>query len=88
MRYDTRTGARVIHPSRPGTSMGEPAFIPRSPDAPEGDGYIVVLAYRDDEKRSDLLVLDAQNIDAPPLATVKLPIRVPDGFHGNWVPFG
>jgi carotenoid cleavage dioxygenase len=66
--------------------MGEPVFVPRSDDAPDGDGFVLVLAYRDDEKRSDLLILDAQNLGDEPLAVVNLPVRVPEGFHGNWKP--
>jgi carotenoid cleavage dioxygenase len=31
-------------------------------------------------------VLDASNIAAAPVATVSLPVRVPLGFHGNWIP--
>lgn len=82
--HDVRSGERKLHRSRPGTVMGEPVFVPRSSDAAEGDGYVMVLAYREVEKRSDLLVLDAQNIDAEPLAEIQLPMRVPSGFHGNW----
>jgi len=32
-------------------------------------------------------VLDARAPADPPLATVRLPQRVPFGFHGNWVGF-
>ena len=32
------------------------------------------------------MLLDAQDFTAPPVATVHLPVRVPFGFHGNWVP--
>ena len=46
----------------------------------------VSKVYRGDEMRSDLVVLDAQNVDGDPLATVELPHRVPLGFHGNWRP--
>jgi carotenoid cleavage dioxygenase-like enzyme len=82
--YDLETGARKAHTLPPGDSLGEPVFVPRSADAAEGDGFVLVLAYRAAEKRSDLLVLDAQNVDGAALATVKLPHRVPYGFHGNW----
>jgi len=84
--FDTQTGERKLHRSRPGSVMGEPVFVPRSADADEGDGYVIVLAYREPEKRSDLLVLDALNIDAEPIAEVQLPVRVPSGFHGSWLP--
>jgi carotenoid cleavage dioxygenase len=36
--------------------------------------------------RSDFVVLDAHDFTAAPVATVHLPVRVPFGFHGNWVP--
>jgi carotenoid cleavage dioxygenase len=35
--------------------------------------------------RSDLVILDAARLDAPPVATVALPIRIRRGLHGNWV---
>jgi len=38
-------------------------------------------------RRSDLLVIDATDIEAEPIATIKLPVHVPEGFHGNWMPF-
>ena len=30
--------------------------------------------------------LDANNIEEKPIARIHLPQRVPDGFHGSWVP--
>jgi carotenoid cleavage dioxygenase len=62
----------------------EPIFVPRSPGAREGEGFLLTVVYRHDENRSDLLILDAENVEDKPLATVKLPHRVPYGFHGNW----
>jgi carotenoid cleavage dioxygenase len=64
--------------------VGEPIFVPRRATAEEGDGFLLVVVYRGEEKRSDLLVLDARNVDRAPLATVMLSHRVPFGFHGNW----
>jgi carotenoid cleavage dioxygenase len=60
--------------------------VPRAPGAAEGEGFLLALVYRGGEGRSDLLVLDAGNVEGAPLATVKLPHRVPFGFHGNWAP--
>jgi carotenoid cleavage dioxygenase len=70
----------------PVSSLQEPTFIPKSANAAEGEGYLVVLANRHDELRSDLLVLDAQNLEAGPVATIKLPLKLRNGLHGNWVP--
>ncbi len=86
VHYDTQTGKRSAHTLPPGDSVGEPVFVPRSPDAAEGDGYLLDLVYRASEGRSDLLVLDATNVAGGPLATIQMPHRVPFGFHGNWRP--
>ena len=34
---------------------------------------------------SDLVILDADALSEPPVATIHLPQRVPYGFHGNWL---
>jgi carotenoid cleavage dioxygenase len=59
-------------------------FIPTKNNSDEGEGYLICTAYRGQENSSDLLVLDAQNVQDGPLATAKLPHRIPFGFHGNW----
>jgi carotenoid cleavage dioxygenase-like enzyme len=82
--YDLETGTTRLHTFPVGDSLGEPIFVPRSADAPEGDGFLLVLVHRGAENRSDLVILDATNVEAAPLAKVKLPHRVPYGFHGNW----
>ncbi len=82
--YDRQTGRRRIHDLGPTSFTSEPVFVPRSPQAPEGEGFLLAVVYRKEENRSDLLILDAENIEDKPLATVKLPHRVPYGFHGNW----
>jgi carotenoid cleavage dioxygenase-like enzyme len=68
-----------------GDAASEPVFVPRSPDAPEGDGWILAVVYRGRETRSDLLVFDATHLSAGPLAIAELPHRIPNGFHGNWI---
>ena len=82
--WDLATGKRKDHVVPAPDVVGEPIFVPRAPGAGEGDGFLLVVVYRGEAKRSDLLVLDAQNVDRPPLATVMLSHRVPFGFHGNW----
>jgi carotenoid cleavage dioxygenase-like enzyme len=46
----------------------------------------VAVVYRGAEDRSDFVVFDAQDVAAGPIATAKVPRRVPFGFHGNWKP--
>jgi carotenoid cleavage dioxygenase-like enzyme len=68
-----------------GDSVGEPVFVPRSATAAEGDGWILAVVHRAGEGRSDLLILNAQDIGGEPEAVLELPCRVPAGFHGSWV---
>ncbi|MCB9638664.1 MAG: carotenoid oxygenase family protein [Myxococcales bacterium] len=68
-----------------GDKAGEPTFVPRSPEAKEGDGVVLVLVYRAKEDRSELVILPGKDISQGPLASVLLPHRVPFGFHGCWV---
>jgi carotenoid cleavage dioxygenase len=35
---------------------------------------------------SELVVLDAVNFSAAPVARIMMPTRVPYGFHGSWIP--
>ena len=37
---------------------------------------------------SEAYVLDARRVDGPPLAKVKIPQRVPTGYHSFWAPEG
>lgn len=65
--------------------LGEPVFAPRSASAPEGDGYVLVLAYDQSTALSQLLVFVATDIERGPVARALLPLRIPAGFHGTWV---
>jgi carotenoid cleavage dioxygenase-like enzyme len=85
-RYDLDRGTFETHDFGAGCGAGEPLFVPRTPDSAEGDGWVLALVYDAAKNASDFHVLDAQNIAGEPIATVKLPHRVPYGFHGNWVP--
>jgi carotenoid cleavage dioxygenase-like enzyme len=81
---DHATGKTTIWSAGDDTALQEPCFIPRSETAPEGDGYIITVATRIREMRTDVFLLDAQRIDAGPLATIRLPLRLRPGYHGNW----
>lgn len=83
---DLKTGKRTTYCFAAGEAPGEPVFVPRSADAPEGDGWVVAVVYRGAEDCSDFVVFDAGGIEAGPIGIAKLPRRVPFGFHGNWRP--
>ena len=84
---DLATGARQVYELPAGDLTSEPVFTPRSAEASEGDGWITAVVWRAAENRSDLLVFEAQDIAKGPIATARMPRRVPFGFHGNWVSF-
>ncbi len=65
-------------------ALGEFVFHPSSDDAAEDDGVLMGYVYDRPTDRSELAILDAQTL--ADVARVKLPHRVPAGFHGNWVP--
>ncbi|MBJ8346311.1 carotenoid oxygenase family protein [Antrihabitans sp. YC2-6] len=62
---------------------GEFVFAPRTADAAEDDGVLMGFVYNADAGKSDLVFLDAASLET--VATVHLPARVPNGFHGNWI---
>ena len=86
IKYDLEGDRSDTHDFGPGTAPGEGVFVPASPDAAEDEGFVLAYVYDGERDASDFVVLDAQNFGAEPLARVKLPQRVPFGFHGNWVP--
>jgi len=83
---DLATGAYEKWSPGPGDGVQECQFVPRTPDSAEGDGWLLVPVARVSQGRSDLVVLDAQNLSAGPVCTIKLPVRVRSTFHGCWVP--
>lgn len=82
---DLKTGKRAEWQVGPGDAVGEPVFAERSADAPEGDGWLLTVVHRGADDVSELVVLNALDVTAGPVATARLPRRVPFGFHGNWV---
>ncbi|MGI9168774.1 MAG: carotenoid oxygenase family protein [Caulobacteraceae bacterium] len=83
---DLATGRRSMHELPRGDGTGEPVFVPRGADAAEGEGWVISVVPRAAEDQGDLLVFDAQEIAAGPIAAARVPRRVPFGFHGNWRP--
>lgn len=86
VRCDLRATSTVQHRFPEGVIVGEPQFVPRPESMVEGDGWILAFTYDVIHDRSELVVLDAEAFDSPPVATVRLPRRVPAGLHGTWLP--
>jgi carotenoid cleavage oxygenase len=86
LRHDFERGTGEARSFGPGAQVGEGVFVPRHDGAAEDDGWVMTLVYTPDTDRSALFVLHAADITGEPQAVVELPQRVPEGFHGNWVP--
>lgn len=81
------TVASRLYP--PGCYGGEPFFVAKEADNPaaaEDDGYVVSYIHNEKTKESKFIVMDAKSPTLDVVAAVKLPGRVPYGFHGTFVP--
>jgi len=85
-KHDVRSGRTEVHDFGPGHASLEPVFVPRSRATDEDDGYVMAYVFDAERNASDVVILSAQDFAGPPLAVVELPVRVPFGFHGDWVP--
>jgi carotenoid cleavage dioxygenase len=85
VKYDLVAGTTTEHRFGPGRTPGEGVFVPVSDDAGEDDGYLLAYVFDAGSDSTSLVILDASDFAASPVATVALPRRVPFGFHGSWV---
>ena len=81
---DHQTGKTDSYEMGDEMASGEAIFVPKSDSAAEGEGYLLANVYNRSNDKSHLVILDAQNPSAGPLARAFLDHRVPFGFHGNW----
>jgi carotenoid cleavage dioxygenase len=88
VKTDHHTGRVVARSDQPRFGYGEPVFVARAGGAAEDDGWVLALRHDTVSDTSDLAIFDAAALDADPVAVVHLPVRVPNGFHGNWIPDG
>ena len=62
--------------------LQEPTFVPSSPDAAEGDGYLLGTAHNLKDMRSELVIVNALTMQE--CARVILPFRNAFQVHGIW----
>ncbi|MCM6776764.1 carotenoid oxygenase family protein [Nocardia sp. CDC159] len=83
-KHDLVGASTAVRSFGPGTALGEFVFEPARPDAAEDEGVLMGFVYDSGSDTTDLAILDAGTLED--VARVHLPVRVPAGFHGNWVP--
>ncbi|GHP05324.1 retinal pigment epithelial membrane protein [Pycnococcus provasolii] len=94
VKFDMETNATQYWHAGDRRFTGEPIFVPSNDDLDSFDGdedagNILVLVHDaeepDESKRTSLAILDAQNIEDGPVATVAMPETIPFGLHGEFV---
>ncbi|KAF3771467.1 putative carotenoid cleavage dioxygenase 4 [Nymphaea thermarum] len=64
---------------------GEPFFVGKEEGRDEDDGYVLTYTHDEGSGESRFMVMDAKSPTLDIVASVKLPQRVPYGFHGLFV---
>ena len=85
LKFDHETGQTQLHKFGPGRFGGEGAFAPATGGKAEDDGYLITFVWDENTQSSECVVIDARDFEAEPVARIKIPSRVPFGFHAGWV---
>ncbi|MER5776692.1 carotenoid oxygenase family protein [Streptomyces sp. NPDC002039] len=67
-------------------SVGEPVYAPTPGTRDTGHGYWLTFATDRTDGTSLLLVIPAHDPAQGPCARIRIPVRVPLGLHGAWLP--
>jgi carotenoid cleavage dioxygenase-like enzyme len=87
VKYNNDTGQHTQWDYGAGVYGSEAVFAPKpgaDRSSAEDDGYVITLATDSNTWESHCLVFDATDITQGPIARVKMPQRVPFGFHATW----
>ena len=85
-KHDLAAGETRVHEFGDGHFPGEFVFVPASAASPEDTGWLVGLVIDMPNETTDLVILDAADVEAEAVARIRIPHRVPPGFHGNFLP--
>ncbi|HEY9621239.1 MAG TPA: carotenoid oxygenase family protein [Crinalium sp.] len=86
LKMDVESGDRQLWSAAPWGYAGEPVFVPRPDARAEDDGWLLTLVFNAKTERSQLVILDARDLNRGPLAQLHLKHHVPYGLHGNFTP--
>jgi carotenoid cleavage dioxygenase-like enzyme len=87
VKYDTERGTSEKYLFGVGRTSNEAPFAPRVGATDEDDGYVITfVADANAHNSGEVIILDAKNFGAGPIARVQIPQRVPTGFHSTWIP--
>ncbi|MQM24730.1 carotenoid oxygenase family protein [Glycomyces albidus] len=86
LKHDLVAGTTEAHEFGRDAAAGETVFVPAAQSKAEDDGYNLLFVHDPERGAADLVILAAQDFTGAPLARIHLPVRVPLGLHGNWIP--
>lgn len=66
---------------------GEGVFVPRPGATVEDDGWLMTFVHDEAQDTSELVIVSTQTMTDEAIARIRMPQRVPYGFHGTWVSF-
>ncbi|WP_353189909.1 carotenoid oxygenase family protein [Pandoraea pnomenusa] len=81
---DLSSRKTTVHEVPAHVVMQEPVFIPRTPNASEGDGYVAVVMNDTVRNLTDIAFFEATDVAKGPVCTLKLPLQIRSGWHGWW----
>lgn len=84
VKHDLEQGSTEVHVFGNDEAVGEAVFA--TAGYGEDEGYLLTYAHNPERGASDLVIIAAQDFTAEPVARVHLPVRVPLGLHGSWLP--
>jgi carotenoid cleavage dioxygenase-like enzyme len=64
---------------------GETVIIPKPGTSGSGEVYIGSFLYNEMDGTSSFVLYDGETALEEPVAKLRIPYRVPYGFHGRWV---
>lgn len=85
VQYDLERNICKTYHEGAGKWYSEAPFAPRDNSQAEDDGYLVGYMWDDDKQASYVVIFDASDVVQGPVARIRLPQRVPHGFHSTWV---
>lgn len=84
LKADLETGNRQLWSVAPQGFVSEPVFVPRPGTSGEDEGWLLAFVYDSTHHRSDVVILDAGDLNKGPVARLHLKHHVPYGLHGNF----
>lgn len=83
LKHDFTRGTTEVHAFEGERAPSEGVFVPIGTG--EDEGYVLAPVYDAQRGISEVHVVDAQHWANEPVAVIELPVRIPFGFHGDFI---